>query len=114
MIHGEGSRVTDLPAGIARESGDLHAVSSATRTGNGALAMAAQVASFTVTGATCELDCEALAHEIGSIFFAERVYISLGTDGALVAKEGKVGRVGSSTYGKLEQEPMSVSGRGSP
>jgi hypothetical protein len=73
MIHGEGSRVTDLPAGIARESRDLHAVSSATRAGSGALAVVPEVGPLAVTGAARELDGEALAHEVGSIFVA-RLY----------------------------------------
>jgi hypothetical protein len=70
IIHGEGSRVTDLPAGIARKSRDLHAVGSATRPGSSALAMVAEVGSLTVTGAARELDSKSLAHEIGSIFIA--------------------------------------------
>jgi hypothetical protein len=73
-IHGEESRVTDLPTGIAWKSRDLHAVSSAAGSGSGALARGAKVASFAVTGATSELDGKALAHEVGSIFSERRSY----------------------------------------
>lgn len=72
-VHGEGSRVTDLPAGIAREPRDLHAVSSAAGSRSGAFAMVAEVASLAVAGAARELDGKPFAHEVGSIF-AGRLY----------------------------------------
>jgi hypothetical protein len=59
--------LTDLPARFIRKSTDLHAVGSSAGARRGAL-MVTKCACFAVTGATGELDGEALAHEVGSIF----------------------------------------------
>jgi hypothetical protein len=63
----EARALTDLPAGIIGESSDLHAMGSAARARSTAAFVTVSAALLTVTGATGELDREALAHEVGSI-----------------------------------------------
>ena len=68
-IRGRGSgRVTDLPARIIGKSTDLHAMRSAAGP-RGVGALVIKSASFTVAGASGKLNCQALAHEVGSVFF---------------------------------------------
>jgi hypothetical protein len=66
-IQGEGTGGnTDLPAGIIRETRDLHAVRGAARSRSGPFM--GSKAALAVTGTACELDRKALAHEGRSIF----------------------------------------------
>lgn len=59
--------LTDLPAGFIWESSNLHAVRSASRAGSSAL-VGAERARISIARPSGELDRQALAHEVGSIF----------------------------------------------
>jgi hypothetical protein len=57
--------IANLPAGLERKARDCHAVDGAARTGGSTLL---RVTKLTRTsGATSELDDEALAHKVGTI-----------------------------------------------
>jgi len=96
----EAKELTDLPAGLIRKPADLHAVRSATGPWRGVplrIIATAAAALLTMTIASGKLDCQALAHEVGSIF---DIVISLGSGGVVADISGILR--GSSTYGKLE------------
>lgn len=60
---GEGTGVTDLPTGLTWKSRYLHAVRSTPGARGGAFA-GRKLSSASATG---ELNCQALAHEVGSM-----------------------------------------------
>lgn len=68
-FRGEGSgRVTDLPTGFTGKSADLHAVGRAPGTRSTALVRHGAATSFADARASGELDRQAFAHKVGSIF----------------------------------------------
>jgi hypothetical protein len=66
---------TDLPTGIAWETGDLHTMRRATGSGRRTLvstvastaAAATALTAFALTAAARKLDCETFSHEIGAV-----------------------------------------------
>jgi hypothetical protein len=63
--------VSNLPAGLHGKIGDPHSERSTARTRSGALVWGEV---FVATGPTRELDDEALAHEVGSIYDSQVVH----------------------------------------
>ena len=64
-VEDEARALTDLPAGIIGKSSDLHAMGGAARARGTAFVVVSTW--LTVAGTAGKLDCEALAHEVGSI-----------------------------------------------
>lgn len=62
----KGSDEANLPAGLVREAGNRHAMDGATRARSHARGEAMVIARTVTT--TCELDDQALTHELGAVY----------------------------------------------